>query len=373
MSLYVDLEASASDDGQSEDSTGQSDEEEGRSIGTSPDRSSIGSQQSRPRSPLSEHDDADPEAPGTLLEESKQFRLSAVNVLLTYSRCTETKEYLRDFLLRQPSCKGVTRWIIGREPHRDGSPHLHAYLYNPSKFCVRRATAFDLPDSTGGHTIADGSRRAFWHPNIRTHTRTGPCTFDNYCKKHGDWIAEGLELFPTPLNFCKRLQDQESWEYYQASQKRCEPNWNVRLPGSLDVVGEPDPKRKKRHSIIIGPPSSGKSHWIVQAFGASRIYLVPTGDLGKAFDGYMKERLIIWDDPDPYPTKGLLCLLCNTYPQYMQIGARFRNKFLDPKSCRTIIMLCNEDAVPSYLFDDWFVERFTTYRVNRSDFNSQNN
>jgi len=77
------------------------------------------------------------------------FAFDGVHVFLTYPQCTLERTELRDFLRGlSPECE----YLIARELHDDGSPHLHAYVHFGGRKRFADARAFDV----GG-----------FHPNIQ--------------------------------------------------------------------------------------------------------------------------------------------------------------------------------------------------------------
>ena len=74
--------------------------------------------------------------------DNPRFRMNAKSFLLTYPHCDLPKEELYAFLLTfgQP-----VKWVICREQHSDGSPHLHCAVMFQRKLDVRSAIYFDVP------------------------------------------------------------------------------------------------------------------------------------------------------------------------------------------------------------------------------------
>jgi len=95
------------------------------------------------------------------------YRVNAKNIFFTYPQCPITKERLRDFLLE----KGCTSYVVSRELHEDGSPHLHALGVWTVRKNITSAAAFDV----------DG-----YHPNFQT-AKNLPNVY-RYVIKCGDFI-----------------------------------------------------------------------------------------------------------------------------------------------------------------------------------------
>jgi len=103
---------------------------------------------------------------------SKSFRFNAKYALLTYAQCGDLDPWrINDHLgtLGAECC-------IGRENHRDGGIHYHAFVAWERKYSTRNIRAFDV----------DGC-----HPNISPSKGSPGAGFD-YATKEGDIVAGGL-------------------------------------------------------------------------------------------------------------------------------------------------------------------------------------
>jgi len=97
--------------------------------------------------------------------DTRSFSFDGRDVFLTYPQCGElTRERLRDFLQNE---LGVRRFLVARELHDDGNPHLHAYAGWDSRKRFTDARVFDLD----GH-----------HPNIQK--PRSPKAVAEYCQKY---------------------------------------------------------------------------------------------------------------------------------------------------------------------------------------------
>ena len=56
----------------------------------------------------------------------KSYRLSCKHLLLTYPRLDETKEQVLGALMEKRL--SIKDYIVARELHNDGTPHIHVYL-----------------------------------------------------------------------------------------------------------------------------------------------------------------------------------------------------------------------------------------------------
>lgn len=106
---------------------------------------------------------------------SNGFAFDGVHVFLTYPQCTLEREQLRDFLRNLvPNCE----YIVARELHADGQPHLHAYVHFGRRRRFAGASAFDV----------DG-----FHPNIQKPRSARGCIA--YCRKEDaePLVSDGLD------------------------------------------------------------------------------------------------------------------------------------------------------------------------------------
>nr|WAE42511.1 MAG: replication associated protein [Cressdnaviricota sp.] len=96
------------------------------------------------------------------------FRFHAKKIFLTYPQCGELGTNDVAELLRGLGAN----YVVGREAHADGKPHIHAYGEWSYQYDTRNERQFDC----GGN-----------HPNIQP-VRNKKSVID-YCKKEGDYIS----------------------------------------------------------------------------------------------------------------------------------------------------------------------------------------
>jgi len=77
------------------------------------------------------------------------FAFDGVHAFLTYPQCPLERERIRDSLNERV---GITRYLVAREHHSDGSHHIHAYVHFGGRRRFTDSGAFDV----------DG-----YHPNIQ--------------------------------------------------------------------------------------------------------------------------------------------------------------------------------------------------------------
>lgn len=312
--------------------------------------------------------------------EEKRFRFNAHSVFLTYAR-SEAGSFC-SLHGRVPSCPpdslcetfqdagltfdriegffkqlGAYQWAIGRELHRAEGEHYHVFATRRSRFNTSSPRFFDIGP---------------FHPCIRSVSKRSGCL--EYVCKDGDYrLGGGLRLFGTSRNFRNARADFDAWTNYGRQMARPEARWPVVLPGGGSFAPG-DKTTKRRHLIIYGPPSMGKTRWFDDWFGGTRVYAVPK--TGHLWDQFELQSVVMFDDPKPFPDKGLLTTLCEVCSYDRSLPARYNNKLLPSGFVCTVIILCNEEDIPkvervdvgvsvsvSLLDESWFTERFILVRV----------
>lgn len=99
-----------------------------------------------------------------------KFRFKAQNVLLTYTNCRMEKEDLIDLLRGKMGNHHFKSWIVGKELHASGVPHLHAMLTFVKNPDFKNSRCFDINGI---------------HPNIRQVGKSVQDRFNvaEYCMK----------------------------------------------------------------------------------------------------------------------------------------------------------------------------------------------
>lgn len=123
------------------------------------------------------------------------FRVNAKNFFLTYPQCSQSKEYLLEFLLGlEPS---PIYALVSAELHEDGSPHLHSFISYQKKRDIRSQTYFDLAGN---------------HPNIQA-ARDAANTI-RYIKKDGDFIESGIPPITTKRSWSECLTAETKEQFF---------------------------------------------------------------------------------------------------------------------------------------------------------------
>lgn len=180
-------------------------------------------------------------------------RFQSKKYLLTYPKCTLTKEEVSKALQDQHDLKTFT---IARELHQDGTPHIHAVIILSSSPNTTNMRLFDI----------DG-----FHPNIKTLPTNADVTRAiKYIKKDGDYITnleeplgKRAQLFKDLIENPDGLTPQWVREHpeimalnYDSLQK-----WMAFLRPRISI---PQLRLvpKRRHIWYSGPSNSGKSTWL---------------------------------------------------------------------------------------------------------------
>lgn len=101
-----------------------------------------------------------------------RFELNTSQLFLTYPECNESKEDLLEALETKFGEHGIERYCIAQELHKNGMPHLHAYIKLRKAYHTRNSRDFDF---NGHHGNYQGCRSA---KNVI-----------KYCSKEEDFIA----------------------------------------------------------------------------------------------------------------------------------------------------------------------------------------
>lgn len=122
------------------------------------------------------------------------YRLAGKQFLLTYPHLDCENELFRDLLLAIRLPRAIAHWIICREPHADGSPHMHLYLLFNERVDIR----------DGPSVLTINGIRPNNAGNIRSPRAAAAycCKGDNYITDSGEWLAQylpKLQLLPYDL------------------------------------------------------------------------------------------------------------------------------------------------------------------------------
>lgn len=207
-------------------------------------------------------------------------RKGAKGWFLTYPQCTATKEELLA-ALPSFSTHPVVEWVICRELHEDGSPHLHAFVKFGAKIFLDRAmNKFDFMGYHGNYQVAKS-----WAACSR------------YAKKDGDFIAS----FDTASAAQKRGKKSIDMMTRDDPKTLVEDGTisALTLPALMKaratwlLLDKPQDQPALRGIWVYGPPGVGKSHMVRTK--EPHLYLKAQN---KWWDGYQGQEAVLLDDFD---------------------------------------------------------------------------
>lgn len=234
---------------------------------------------------------------------NNEFRFDAKRVFLTYPQCgnhvgiDNTSSHLKSL--------GATGTVVGRETHRDGGLHIHAYAEWTDRFRSRNPRIFDINGR---------------HPNIQAVRNKSHVI--QYIKKGGDYLsdvedASGIGRY---ADLCEADSREEFWNTVRQKYHRdyvlnldrltafCEHRFGTvhepyetrlggwKLPAGVKKwVDEELNKNDRPKSLwLVGPSRTGKTEW-ARSLGEKHLYWNGSIDLG-TFDP--QAQYSIFDDFD---------------------------------------------------------------------------
>lgn len=234
--------------------------------------------------------------------------MNAKSFFLTYPQSNIDNELFLEFA----RTKGhLIEYVIGRELHADGEPHLHAAL----KYAASVRGTIRLFDYQGRH------------PNIQSPRRFEACK--QYCRKEGHFIENQTEeqtIQPARLvsQICEEIEEETEWMEYCITNRigfqYCQWMWN-RFHNDTSTVSEAsnitgtirEPLLSFTWNLlqfpvigIIGPSGCGKTTWAKYQAPKPALFVSHIDQLKLFRNGFHKS--IIFDDID-----------INHYPRTSQI------------------------------------------------------
>lgn len=209
---------------------------------------------------------------------------SAQGWFLTYPKCDLSKEEAIKILQAQDGPL-ITEYVIARELHQDGEPHLHAFVRYASKV-TWGANRWDL--------MTQGPPGKIYHGNYQV--ARSWANVQKYCQKGGDFIAN----FCTQAALAKRaarnkqllegnikdMVDSGIIGLIQVKAVQQARNLYAQLVPALD--------RPSTCGIwVFGAPGVGKSHWV-----RSQEPSLFLKSQSKWWDGYNGQTAVLIDDLD---------------------------------------------------------------------------
>lgn len=224
------------------------------------------------------------------LKEAKGYRVSSCSWFLTYPKCSYTKEHALDLLKiklvnARKALKGI---VVASELHKDGTPHIHAFILLEKRFDCRSSAFWDL---------------ALFHGNYQKARNIDDVV--KYIKKDGDIIQEGDIDWAEKVNARKEHRRVIGKELIlgtktlnQVVEEDPSMLFGLRhLKQDLDIYHQMANKAYEADGVrgiwIYGPPRVGKSRSV--RMKESSLYLKPQN---KWWCGYTGEKAVLIDDFD---------------------------------------------------------------------------
>jgi len=191
------------------------------------------------------------------------FRINAKSFFLTYPQCTKTKEEVKAFL---ESKAPLAYYLIGRELHEDGNPHIHAVVTYKKKLNVKSNRYFDLDE---------------FHPNVQA--AKNMAALKNYITK------EDLE----PLT-SDQLSDEEDNLYDLARVTPEETYFEVCRKKKVSIHPNIDPFYVRPSGIPKNPKRCKREHHPGRLHGLWNDYLQHLKEFAitRGYDFSLGERTI---------------------------------------------------------------------------------
>lgn len=175
----------------------------------------------------------------------------------------------------------VQEYLIARELHEDGNPHLHAYIKYAIGFpCSAFTPLFDIDGKHGNYQAVRSFRACL-----------------KYCKKDGDYITNLSEaMIESPeLKRRKQVESIATTSVKELISTGVIPYQQARnVLFVQSILIEPYEHDTVRGIWIYGPPHTGKSH-IARHDYPGPIYPKPQN---KWWDGYTGQSTVLLDDFD---------------------------------------------------------------------------
>jgi len=96
----------------------------------------------------------DPPSLEAVPQGKKPFRIDSKSFFLTYPQCPLTKEEALNLLKTKLEAKPIRGIVVAAELHKDGSPHIHAYVLLQKQFNCQNVKFWDLGNYHGNYQKA---------------------------------------------------------------------------------------------------------------------------------------------------------------------------------------------------------------------------
>lgn len=259
------------------------------------------------------------------MDTTNKFRLSAVNLYLTYPKCdldlNDVLSLLKDILINYV----LKDYILVREYHEDNSSHIHAYLKCAKKFSTRDPNYLDLKTSDytyhGNYQSAKKPNKVIQYILKDISHREDPNliyspSLNDRISELGIWLEFGeaiiklaengkvpaaMDLYKKerPLDFIKnKSRIEKSLQELHMSKL----GFNMKFDYSKFIIPEElktviDAYNDNKTLVIIGKPGIGKTSWLtswLKLNGKSPL-VVNNRDAIRFFNPH-KHSAIVFDD-----------------------------------------------------------------------------
>lgn len=227
-------------------------------------------------------------------------RKQVKTLFLTYPRCRLPKERILEHLR---TIDQVNEYVVAKELHEDGEPHLHAYV----KFQTGLRTAEFTPrlDVDGHHGNYQSAR------SFRSVVK--------YVTKDGDYITNLSDvMLETPqakrIKLVQQIEEKSIKELVRTGVISFQQARNATFVKNLLTDDEYE-HDTVRGVWIVGPPATGKSTMARTNYGQEGVFTLPIRS--KWFCKYTGQGCILLDDFDstwPKEWSNMLKILADKFP-----------------------------------------------------------
>lgn len=251
------------------------------------------------------------------------FRLSGVNLLLTYPKCDVEHEGVDDAVRRV--LVDVKWTVVAKELHADGDPHLHAFVRLAKRCNLHRPDCLDLREAGnrvfhGNYVVArkprealeyvakggdvrcfgstmEDARRELVEPRAEKRSRIAEVAGALLEGKSLVRIARDDEaLLTTCVLHAQKLMQWRDLAVLEDTMEKLKECTGVKATGENEgavsvanwltenLVGRPKRTFRKEQLWVYGPPKTGKSTMILKLAEMFRVYCVPKEDFYDFYD-----------------------------------------------------------------------------------------
>jgi len=269
---------------------------------------------------------------------------------LTYPQCASIPEELLFFLREQAS---VDYYLISKETHKDGSPHLHACV----EFSEHQRHGVSWLDFNGKH------------PNKQDPRNWGACK--TYCRKDGNFIetAQDISIISKKpqlglLALCETFDKEEDWMAYCCDNKITfqygQWFWN-RVHSELSTILVDDHPgvihpcliayefvKDGKTLVLCGDSGTGKTTWAKIHAPKPSLFCSHIDELKSFRVGFHKS--IIFDDVDfnHYPRTSQIAIVDFDNPRQVHCShscAKIPSGIYKIFTCNSLPLLLSDEAI----------------------------